>query len=250
MVVHNQRKAVTCLLPLVRALLDAKRRRLTAFRYHVLGASQFNCFLIHSLFEHHIKAVHNIDIEITCDSTIIFSRFACDHSLPVIDFETNRLHEIVLHSDTLNKLTPSGKTNLSEFVLSTENILVPYGFQGLEERYETIYQRGKEKDQFTRPAYTYGILLYLHNFYIVEQWCRNAVDGLHILFMAGKEKEFYTETTNMLVRISEQPDTPERHEKIQFMSKRIWNSLDMLTALNWEHSIHIVDWHLNKKKAA
>jgi len=237
-------------IPLVRALKDAKDRGITSFRYHVLGASQFTYFLIHSLFEHHIKMIHGIDVEITCDSTIIFSKFFRTYSLPVIDSDNQRLHEIVLHSDKLNNPTPSGETNLSEFVLSTENILVPYGFQPLEERYDTIYQPGKKRDQFTRLAYTYGMLLYLHNFYIVEQWCRDAVDDLYLLFLTKKEKEFCAATTDMLVRICGMPDTPYRHKNHQYMAKRIWNSLDMLTKLNWEYSVHVVDCFLTKKKAA
>jgi len=250
----NAQPCVDYVIPMVRALHDARERGLTQFRYHVFGSSSLHYLLFHSLFEHHIQKVHGISVEITCDSTIIFSRFCRSYSLPVINLQTKNVHPIVLKSAELNEITPFGLTNLAAFVSLANALLMPYGIRELEPQYSTIYQprkyKGEYKDRLTKLAYTYGIFLYLNSFYVVEQWCREAVPDLYRLYELGKEVQFCERSTSLLIQISETPLTAKKYKNIQMMAKRILNSLRMLEKLDWDHSILIVDRFLTKGNVA
>lgn len=250
----NAQPCVDYVIPMVRALHDARERGLTRFRYHVFGSSSLHYLLFHSMFEHHIRKVHGMSVEITCDSTIIFSRFCRSYSLPVIDLQTKSLHPIVLKPAVLNEITPFGLTTLNAFVSLANALLMPYGIRELEPKYGTIYQprkyKGEYKDSLTKLAYTYGIFLYLNSFYVVEQWCREAVPHLYHLYELGKKEQFLDETTRLLVQISETPLTARKYKNIQMMATRIFNSLHMLTRLDWDYSIFVVDRFLTKRNAA
>lgn len=250
----NAQPCVDYVIPMVRALHDARERGLTRFRYHVFGSSSLHYLLFHSVFEHHIRKVHGISVEITCDSTIIFSRFCRSYSLPVVDLQTKNIHPILLKSATLNDVTPFGLTNLAAFVSLANTLLTPYGIRELEPKYSTIYQprkyKGEYKDSLTKLAYTYGIFLYMNSFYVVEQWCREAVPDLYRLYELGNVEQFCNGTTSLLVQISESPLTPTKYRNIQAMTTRILNSLRMLETLDWDHSILIVDRFLTKRNAA
>ncbi len=250
----NAQPCVDYAIPMVRALHDARERGLTTFRYHVFGSSALHYLLLHSLLEHHIHKVHGISVEITCDSTIIFSRFCRSYSLPVVDLQTKNIHPILLKSATLNDVTPFGLTNLAAFVSLANALLTPYGIRDLEPKYSTIYQprkyKGEYKDSLTKLAYTYGIFLYLNSFCVVEQWSREAVPHLYRLYELGKEEQFLDETTRLLIQISETPLTAKKYQNIQMMATRILNSLHMLEKLDWDYSIFIVDRFLTKRNAA
>ena len=232
-------------IPLVRVLLDARERGLKTFRYHVLGASQFHYLLVHSLFERHIYEAHGIRVEITCDSTIVFSKFALSYSLPVIDGATLSLHDISLRSGELFETTPCGMTNLVEFAENTQLVLGPYGIKPLEPEYRFIYRPGRERDTLSPLAYMYGILLYLNDFYVVEQWCREEVERLYGFFVANQEVVFLKEMSSVLGRINESGASVTKNERSLEMAKRIHHSLNMLTSLDWEYARFIVDRNLN-----
>jgi hypothetical protein len=58
-------------IPLVSILLYAKQKNIKKFRFHVLGASDWKDILYHRIFERHIKNVHDLDVEITFDSSTV-----------------------------------------------------------------------------------------------------------------------------------------------------------------------------------
>jgi len=235
-------------IPLVRALGDARARGLTTFRYHVLGASQFQYFLAHALFERHIQEVHGIDIHITCDSTIIFSKFARCLALPVVSLDGTRMEEISLKSGDLNSRTPSGKTNLALFAHHTRQILQPFGMAPLSPEYRQVFRPGTQgkRDSISPLAVTYSLLIYIHNFWIVERWCRVEVERLYPLLLSGREDTFLHEVQAVLLRISESPPTPRRRKNAADMAGRILHSLHMLSALDWGYAQFVVDTHLNR----
>ncbi len=246
----RKRKKPPCIdyvIPLIRALRDARARGLREFRYHVLGASQFQYLLAHSLFERHIREVHGIEVCITCDSTIVFSKFATSYAVPVVDLATSSLHDISLRSVDLNAITPCGMTNLAEFAYNTRVVLEPYGMKALAPEYGLIYRPGPEGDILTPLAYMYGLLLYINNFHVVERWCRSAVERLYPVFLEGRQDLFLTELAAVLSRITESVPTPRRIQTTADMARRILHSLHMLSNLDWDYAKFIVDRYLNPR---
>ena len=91
----------------------------------------------------------------------------------------------------------------------------------------------------------YGILLYLNDFYVVEQWCREEVERLYGFFVANQEVVFLKEMSSVLGRINESGASVTKNERSLEMAKRIHHSLNMLTSLDWEYARVIVDRNLN-----
>lgn len=232
-------------LPLVYTLLDVKQLGLTAFRYHVLGASSFQSLLAHKLFERHVQQVHGIALRITCDSTIAFSKFAFSYSLPVIDLECRNVHDISLRSEDLYDITLCGQTNITEFAKNTRTMLLPYGIQPLQPEYGEIYKPGRKRDGLTPTAYLFGLLLYINNYYVIEHWCRMAVERLYPLYLAGDTETFVNGMADVLFRITELPPTPAVRKSAKQLAIRIVHSLNMLIQLDPDYGLFIVDRYLN-----
>ncbi len=236
---------IAYVIPLTHTLRDARRQGLNEFRYHVLGASTFQQLFAHSLFERHVQQVHGIALQITCDSTIAFSKFAFSYAVPVIDLEYRNVHDISLKADNLNDRTPCGQTNITEFARNTRTVLSPYGIRPLEPEYRQIYKPGTERDGLTPIAYLYGVLLYTNNYYVIEHWCRMAVERLYPLYLAGETKAFVNNLADVLFRITESHPTPTVKKSAKQLAIRIVHSLDMLTHLDPDYGLFIVDRYLN-----
>lgn len=228
-------------IPLISILKHVIERGLKKFRFHVLGDSDWKSIVFHKFVEHHIKKVHNIDIEITYDSTSIQKTFMMSRFLFVPIHEDRSIWKMKLKSDLLHMNWKNKGTVEDYYYKLMGDISKEYNFKKLEPEIDPIYNDGK----ITSITYAYAILQVLQLFRICDEWSKELVDIAYPIYENGQTLEFSKLIEDCLKRFNNGKVSNAIHIRTSALS----NSLDMLTNLDIDYADYLIERHMSIDEA-
>jgi len=228
-------------IPLTAILLHAKKRGLKKFRFHVLGDSDFKSVLFHKFVERHVREVHDIEIEITFDSTAIMKTFMLGRYLYVPIPETRSIHKMYIRKNDLHMQWKNVGTIENYFYHLANNIADKYNFKRIGPENEPIYEGGR----LTRILYAYGLCVMIQLYRLCENWCNDIVDELYPLYQDGQTLKFDREIEKNMQNIND----GKLSRKLYSRSSAVYNSLDMLTSLDIDYCDYLVDRYLGQDES-
>jgi hypothetical protein len=237
--IKNYPPCIAYVLPLITVLVDAKRREFTSLRFHVLGSGQLSDLFMHALFQHHVSAVHDIALRITCDSTILYSYYARGHAFAVPDHNSRRIVSHSLVSSEFSRSNPE----FTAFCNQTRDVLEPYGIAPLTPRHELFYRPYRGRLAMTPLAYAYGLLINMDAYRVAEDWCNQAVQTVYPLYQSGESEACIAEITSVLSGLSGRRVTDTTKVK----AKQIHESLRRLDELDFDYVRYVVGHYLGVK---
>lgn len=247
----QQFPVILYVVPLIHILHYAKERGLKKFRFHVLGASEYKDQIAHEFFRHHIKKIHDIDIEITYDSSTIFKVLAMSRFIYVPDWQHQQLWKMTIREDLLDtNFKNYGKTHSQLFYELTNKACTPYGMQPinpiddplyyLDPQGKTCHRNDAPKTVLSRIGYMYGIWHMLGMFKQVHDLGSNLVQELYPIYESGDRVEFDSRIEDCMIGFN----NGKISKRISARTVSIANSLDALTELDIDYADHLVERYM------
>lgn len=229
-------------VPLISILKHVKERGLKKFRFHVLGDSDWKSILFHKFVEYHVKKVHNIDIEITYDSTSIQKTFMLSRFLFVPMYEDRSIWKMRVKSDLLHMQWKNKGTVEDYYYELMEEITREYNFKPLNPKIDPIYNLD---GKISRISYAYAILQVLKLFHLCGEWSEELVKNTYTLYENGQTLDFNHIIEGCLKRFNNGKMSNAVHIRTSAISK----SLDMLTDLDIDYADYLINRYMSVDEA-
>lgn len=225
--------AIIYTLPISEVLLYAKSINLKKFNFHVLGASNYIDIFYHKLFSHHIKQVHNIDINITYDSSAIFKALTVARIMPTLT-ENNTVMKMDIRSNILDLRFEKNMTKKDTLFYMMNKLAEIYGFTELDRNNVDIYD--SETNSMTRVVHMYLMMMNLRNFKQLEIMSEELVDKVYPYYTSGDIEQFDKLCFEHSRKMNQGKNTKKQKAKISSIAK----SLNILTNLDCDYNEYLI----------
>ena len=228
-------------LPLVVLLNDCLKYNRKKLEFHILGGANFRDMLFYEMFTKHIKEVHDIDMEITFDSSGLFKSLMQGRTIYIYDEHSNTIKKTDIRSNKMNMRFYSSDTTLKEYLLYKLNSMAEkFNFKSLS-YLDSIYT--DETNTLWDEVRAY-LMLYMLDFYSeVQTLIRDYVyGGVYELYKNGEIGAFNASNINFTTYLSGGKKTKKQTIKTTMLAK----SLDILTNLDEDYCDYLVNTFLIK----
>lgn len=222
------------LIPLLNETIKHKRNKLD---FHVLGGATFRDIFFYELFKLHVKKVHNIELNITYDSSGLFKGLMIGRYFSTL--EDSKIRKVDIRSGNLNKRFKN-EIKIIDLCRNVMDMLSDkYGFKKLLIN-DTIYDHNTGTFYESIKIY---LMLYMLEFYLeVELLMRQKSEEIYPLYESKDIENFISNSEQITRNLNSGKISRKQISK----SNSIIKSLDMLTNLDEEFCKHIVGKFLSK----
>lgn len=220
-------------IPLTDIIEYVKKRGLKKFRYHVLGATEFKDIIFHRIIEYHVKKVHNIDINITYDSSTVHQSLMMARYIYVMD-ENSNLCKLSLRGEHLKlKWRNSGLTHEEVLFNLIHTISDDYNFPRLDSVKDPVYPTGSVLHQ---THYVYGIFLILKAFNEINDWATKIIEEIYPFYESNDHLRFSRKMEKTMIQLNGGKPT----KGVDSRTIAIFNSLKLIESLDIDYCDHLV----------
>lgn len=228
-------------LPIIPLLNECKKYKRNRLDFHVLGGSNYRDIFFYELFQIHVKKIHNIDLNITYDSSGLFKGLMVGRFIQVYD--NNKFTKLDIRSNILNtrfKNNMKVKDKFKEFIHEI-SIRHPYIKPiKIDEIYE-IKEDGS-RGTFYEEIKVYSMLGMLDQYSMVQEIMKQKAAEIYSLYEAGELEDFNKESSKIIQSLNSGRVTRKQTVK----SRSIIKSLDMLRNLDEDYCEYAVNTFLGK----
>jgi len=227
------------IIPLLNECIKYKRNRLN---FHVLGGSNFRDIFFYELFQLQVKKIHNIDLNITYDSSGLFKGLMCGRFLQVYD-NNNNFVKLNIKSDNLEQRFKNDMKVKDKFKSFIQDISIRHPYIK-PIKIDNIYEVKEDGSQgtFYEEIKVYAMLGMLDQYSIVQEMMKNKAAEIFPLYEAGDFEKFNKESSKLVQSLNNGKITRKQTIK----SRSIIKSLDMLRDLDEDYCKYAVITFLGK----
>jgi hypothetical protein len=225
-------------IPLSSILRYVKEQGKKSFKFHILGGANFSDVFYHKLFTYHIKKVHDIDIDITYDSSALFKGLAVGRFIQVMK-NNGDLNKLDLRSGGLHLRFDDISGNDKVFELIND-IADNYGFKNLNPIDDPIYDPIPRKSgaiTFSRNVHMYLISHVLNIYREMELLSETVVKDIYPLYEADDVEGFDKLCLEFTRRLNQGKSTRKQKSK----TYSLYKSLNILKDLDEDYNEFLVN---------
>jgi len=240
-IVANMRgdMAVPCIiytLPIVPLLSECIKHKRNYLNFHILGGANFRDIFFYELFRIHVKNIHNIDLNITYDSSGIFKGLMIGRFIHVK--YNNIFKKMDIRSDNLNKRFLGEELVIEKYRNEINRMAAESGFKPIS--LKEVYN--EESGTFFEDVKVYTMLYMLFQYREVQSFLREKAAELYPLYLSKEYEEFSTG----IVEVTKNLNSGKITKKQTVKSHSVIRSLDMLSNLDENYCKYIVNKSLSK----
>jgi hypothetical protein len=225
------------ILPLVPLLNEAKKAGRNYLNFHILGGANFRDVMFYELFKVVVKKKHNIDLNITYDSSGIYKQVMHARFMYVKD-ENGYIRKMNIKSTNLtNKFLPRLSVH-DTAQLIFDNMADKWNFKRIS--VDGIYDPAR--NTFWEDVKIYAVLYTLELFCYIQQQAKEFAERVYPIYESGNGDDFYIECLEE-TRLLNQGNMTKK-QKIK--ARSIKRSLDVLANLDEDYCVYLVDHYLSK----
>lgn len=221
------------LIPLINQALKYKR---TTLDFHILGGANFRDILFYELFRLHVMKKHNLDLNITYDSSGLFKGLMVGRYIPVYDEGVVR--KVDLRTECLDKRYRNEITTKDIYKRVLDDMSDQFGFKRL--KVDEVYS--EKTGTFLEENRIYSLLYMLNVFSQVQTSMKDEAAEMYKWYESGEIELFNDRAEDLTRNLNNGKITKKQKAK----SSSIVRSLDMLTELDEEYCKYIVNKFLSK----
>jgi len=222
------------LIPLLNETIKHKRNKLD---FHVLGGATFRDIFFYELFKLHVKNIHNIELNITYDSSGLFKGLMIGRYFCCLD--EGKVRKVDIRSNNLNKRFKND-IKIIDVCKNVINLLSEkYGFKKILIN-DNIYN--SVTGTFFEEIKIYLMLFMLEFYQEVEVSMKEKCENIYPMYLS-KDIESFNLSSEQITRDLNQGKISRKQIS---KSNSIYRSLDMLTNLDEDYCKHIVNKFLSK----
>lgn len=231
-------------LPLIPLLNEAKKYGRTFLNFHILGGANFRDVLFYELFKVVVKKKHNIDLNITYDSSGPFKQVMQARFLHVRD-ENGYLKKMNVKSSALDKKFSREKTVMEKYEEILNSLADANDFKRIDT--DNIYGMYLDRSNVLRETFhhevkAYSIMYSLSLFPIIQEEMRVFAERAYDIYESGDLELFYKECFDVTRHLNQGKLTKKQRVKAYSIPK----SIDMLENLDEDLCKYLVDKFLSK----
>lgn len=221
------------LIPLINRALKFGRSKL---HFHILGGATYRDILFYEIFKIHVMNKHNLELDITFDSSTIFKGLMVGRHLYVL--ENDVVQKLDVREAKLGWRFKNEVKVIDKYRNAVREMSDEYGFKPIP--MDEIYSSETGTFHYENRAYSVFYMLY---FYArVEALMKKKVADLYPLYDSGEFEAFGLALNDLTRDVNSGKITRKQTSKCQSLMK----SLDMLTNLDEEYCHYIVNKFLAK----
>jgi hypothetical protein len=241
----NSDMRTPCILyifPLIILLNECKKYNRKKLNFHILGGANYRDMLFYELISKHVYKIHNIELNISFDSSGLFKSLMRARVMYLYDGEI--FHKTDLRSHLINLRY---KDNIKVIDLLTNEIeLFSKRHSYIKDyRPKEIYIKNKDGTYgtFNEVSRIYMLLYMLDQYSLIQTIVSNVVnDYLYDYYKNENESDFLIKVFE-LVKTFNGGRLTKKHK---IKSASIKNSLDLLTDLDESKCEHLIKTYLSK----
>jgi hypothetical protein len=220
------------LIPLINKALKYGKKKLP---FHILGGANFRDVLFYELFQKVVKEKHDIELEISYDSSGLWKQLMIGRFVYALD---DNVHKIDIRSPNLKMRFKDGLKVEDKYIQLINELTVKYNFKPIH--IDTIYN--PDTNTFYEEIKVYTMFHMLDTYAQIQNLMGEVAKESYPLYAAGEFSEFNTlmELTTRKLNIG------KITKKQKAKSSSIKKSLDMLTDLDEEYCKYLVTKCLSK----
>jgi hypothetical protein len=223
-------------LPLIPLLNQCKKYGRTKLNFHILGGANYRDIFFYELFKLHIMRKHQIEVNITYDSSGMFKALLVARHFLFFDEKLKCVNTIDVRSANINKRFKGNRKVHDMIREEVDSLTARHGFKKIPEyRLKDIYNT--EIDSIHDDVKHYMMLHLFETYARVEGYCKERALEIYPLYVEGNHQKFSEEVFDTTKRLNNEKITKKQKIKSQSMIK----SLDMLTDLDEDMCKYIVD---------
>ena len=224
-------------LPLINIISYIKNQNKKSFRFHILGGAQFSEVFLYFLYKKHIKVCHDVDIDITYDSSMIFKGLSRGR-ICYLFHKNGNLDQCAIKSKELH-LKFDDRTLGEKLYHDFDDICDMGNFLKITNETNPIYDL--TTNTFDTTVQMYLFLHCLHLYKQVEDFCKKSVDEIYYLYSNNVQNQFYDRCLDVLRKLSKGRTT----EKQKIKTIAVWKTLDLMKQLDVEKANYFVDKYMS-----
>lgn len=232
--------AIPCiiyLLPLIPLLKETIKYKRNYLNFHILGGANYRDILFYELFKLQVKKIHNIELNITYDSSGLYKGLMIGRFLHVMG-GNGIIRKMNIRSSHLGMRFENDMTINDKYGMELNKFARKYNFKEIDmsSPYDPV------ADTFYEEVKIYSMLYMLDFYSVMQTRLREQVAEIFPLYEAGDYMEFNNQIENITRFINEGKITRKQKAK----STSVITSLDMLRDLDETRCKYIVDKCLSK----
>jgi len=232
--------AIPCIiyiLPLIPLLNEAKKAGRNYLNFHILGGANFRDMLFYELFRVVVKNKHNIDLNITYDSSGIYKQIMHARFMNVRD-DQGYMRKMNIKSDNLQY---KFLENLSVHDMSQrifDKLADTWGFKRIS--VDGLYDPAR--NTFWEDVKTYAILYAFDLYYHLQHEMREFAEAVYPMWESGAKEELYEALFNITRVLNQGKLTKKQRIKAHSIPR----SMDILADLDEDFCYSLVKTYLAK----
>ena len=230
-------------LPLIPLLNECKKYGRKYLNFHILGGANFRDMFFYEMFKPIVKKHHDIDLNITYDSSGIYKQVMHARYIHVPD-EYGFIQKMNIKSNNLamqlnpNKTGKVGDTVEAKLQEILNTCATNHGFKPIT--VDGVYD--ENTNTFHEDVKVYAILYTLGRYAQLEQMMRGFVEDAYPHYEAGELDDFYWKCVNVTKILNQGKLTKKQRTKAHSIAR----SLDMLVSLDEDYCSYLINKFLAK----
>ena len=235
---------VIYVLPLIPLINEAKKYGRKYLNFHILGGANFRDVLFYELFKITVKKNHDIDLNITYDSSGPYKQVMHARFLNVMD-DQGYMRKMDVRKNNLDKKFMPEQNVDEKYQEILDKMSDQYGFKRLD--LDGVYgmypnRSGVLTETFHHEVKAYSILYALSVYPMIQEQMRQFAQRVYPIYEARAMEDFYKECFDITRHINQGKLTKKQRIKAYSIPR----SLDMLVNLDEDYCQHLVDKFLAK----
>ena len=224
-------------LPIIPLLNECKKYGRDHLNFHILGGANFRDVLYYELFMIAVKKKHNIDLNITYDSSGLYKQVMNARFIHVKD-EEGYIRKMNVKSNNLHMRFKKDQIIMDSYQGILNETAEKWGFKKIS--IDGVYDL--ERGTFHEDVKAYSMLYALDLYSVIQQEMREFAARVYPIYEAGKFEEFYNECLEATRILNQGKLTKKQRIKAHSIPR----SMDMLTNLDEEYCQYLVNKFLSK----
>jgi len=224
-------------LPIIPLLNECKKHRKNHLNFHILGGANFRDILYYELFMIAVKKKHDIDLNITYDSSGLYKQVMNARFIHVKD-HMGYIRKMNVKSDNLEHRFKVEQIVLDSYQEILDHVAEKWGFKKIQ--LDGVYD--KETNTFHEDVKVYSMLYTLNLYSEIQQEMKEFAARVYPMYEAGDFDSFYKECLEATKILNQGKLT----KKQKIKAYAIPRSLDMLSDLNETFCQYVIEKYLSK----